>query len=185
MTKTTNDIGFPVDYNWPTKWAEFFKLQPWENEIRVLANVVVGYEYWTSNNKPVRQKTKFDKTPWIKKDSYAKEVWALKIYDYTTKTVSLWAIPQAWIKDDLWAYWNNPKLWGLWAIDISVNKSWAWKETKYTLTPIQTPLTDEVKKADKETEIDLEAYFDAPYEEEEANAADYNPEAPIWDNPFN
>ncbi len=193
MTKKTNtiDTGFPVDYNWPTKSADFFKLEPWENELRVLAEVVVGYEYWTAKNKPVRQKTRFDSTPWIKtnKDwspTYPKEVWALKIYDYKTKSVALWAIPQAWIKDDLWAYGNNSKLWGLGAMDITVTKTGSWKETKYTLTPIQTLLTDEVKKASKEIEIDLEAYFDSPYEEEVNEVGDvkYSPEAPFPDEVF-
>jgi len=161
---------FPEGYTWPKQWgwSDYTKLEVWENELRILDwRVAVWYEYFNKENKPVRQKEEFKTLPedikvnektW--KPQYPKEVWAMKVYNYKTKKVELWAATQAIIKNTLYQYAYNEKLWWLWNLDLTINKSWSWLETTYTITPVQAPLTDEVKKANEETEIDLDWYFD-------------------------
>ena len=164
MTELLNN--FPEGYNWPKKASWFTKIEPWENELRILDwTVEIWFEYWNTEKQCIRSKTEFKPTPtdlqiWQNgKPQYPKEVWVMKVYNYWTKQVETWAVTQAWIKDTLWTFSQNSKLWGLWAMDITVTKAWSGIDTTYTITPITAVLTDEVKKAWEESSIDLKAYF--------------------------
>lgn len=164
-----NDLqtSFPEWYNGPAKRTWFTKLEAWENELRILDwKVEIGYEYFTNENKPVRQKEEFD---WIPSDSkiwqnwkpqFPKEVWVMKVYNYKTKEVEIWAVTQNSIKDYLWVTAHNKKLWWLWAIDLTISRTWSGLDTKYAITPIKTDLTDEIKEANKKSDVNLSTYFD-------------------------
>lgn len=159
--------NFPEGYNGPKKsWWDFTKINPWVNNIRILDwRVVVWYEYFDTDKKPVRQKTMFLTTPniweWFNwKPQYPKEIWAMKVYNYETKQVEQWNVSQSSIKDFLWTTSKNEKLWWLWALHLEITKTWEKLETKYTILPIKTDIEDEVKKASEESEIDLDKYFE-------------------------
>jgi len=52
----------PDDYEIP-QTSSYMKLELGENKFRALSSVVLGYEYWTNKNKPIRSKTPFVETP--------------------------------------------------------------------------------------------------------------------------
>ena len=51
------------DYEVPKSNSNYTKLQDGENTFRVLGSAIVGWQYWTKDKKPVRQKEVFTETP--------------------------------------------------------------------------------------------------------------------------
>ena len=52
----------PEDYKAPDS-SNYLKFKDGENTIRVLSSAIIGYEYWTENNKPVRSREPFQGIP--------------------------------------------------------------------------------------------------------------------------
>ncbi len=144
--------------------SEYMKLVPGKNKFRVLSSVVTGYEYWTTENKPVRSKEKPVETPNIKVEKNGKSsishFWAMVVYNYDADAIQTLEITQKGIqkyivgltKDPVW---GSPKKY-----DLVIDRSGAGLETKYTtVANPHTPVSDDIQKKFEASKIDLEAMF--------------------------
>ena len=154
----------PKDYIAPSSNGNYMKFQNGDNRFRVLSSAIVGYEYWTTENKPVRSKTPFAETPNAKLNQQGrvqiKHFWAFIVWDLSSKKITLLEVTQAGIQQAISTFVNNND-WGVpQNYDIIVNKAGEGLETKYTVTPCpHSPTTPEVKKEYEDMNINLDALF--------------------------
>jgi hypothetical protein len=160
------DNFFPDDYKVPTDAGSFMKLENGDNTFRVLSKPVIGYEYWTGDNKPIRSREKPEETPNIKltkegKATPVKHFWSFLVYNYRTESVQSFEITQSSIMKALKALIENPKWGSPMKYDVTINKTGQDLLTKYAVVPNpHSPLTPEIEKALEATDIDLETIFD-------------------------
>jgi hypothetical protein len=136
-------------------------------DLRILDTIVTGWQYFNRENKPVRSKTKWDKTPEdIGEGKFGKQdpkhIWVLTVYNYTTKQVELCTIPQVGIQRALLQLDSNTKWGDLLEYDITITRSKVGDKVEYSVTPNpKAPLSDEVAEAIKEAgTINVDAYFE-------------------------
>ena len=70
------------------------KFQEGENSFRVLASAIVGFEYWTTQNKPVRSKDGWDEKPEdikTEKDGSFRinHFWAFPVWNYEAEKIQI------------------------------------------------------------------------------------------------
>jgi|APSaa5957512576_1039674.scaffolds.fasta_scaffold15758_2 hypothetical protein len=173
------------DYEVPKSNSNYTKLQDGENTFRVLGSAIVGWQYWTKDKKPVRQKEVFTETPEDAKldngQFKPKHFWAFPVWNYEEKAVQIYEVTQATIQQAIMALvknekWGDPK-----GYDISITKTGADLETKYAVMPNpHTELSSEIAKAYEDKKINLEALYtgENPFGEKET------PEVSAEDNPL-
>lgn len=125
--------------------SDFIKLPEDGSAIRILPlnQAVVGYEYWTNANKPVRSATKFESTPDIRVDEKTKKadrprqfaafvVWAVE-----EQKVGIIQISQASILNAL-AEIDGGDDYDLAAMNtlVKISRTGAGLKTKYTVMPV-------------------------------------------------
>lgn len=126
----------------------YLKLKNGENKLRVLSKeLVFGFEYWTSDNKPKRLKSRPGITPSdIRlndegKPSPIRELWVMWVWDYSDGQAKIWNFYQMSLKKDLTALsndedWGHPN-----EYDIKVIKSGSgFNNTEYKI--IASPKKD-------------------------------------------
>jgi hypothetical protein len=154
------DTNFlPDNYEIPTK--PYFKFIPGDNRIRILASPIIGYEYFTNDNKPVRSKESFDEMPSdIKPDGAIKHFWAMKIWNYHTTRIEIMEITQKGILTAIKSLAENPK-WGTpLGYDICITKKGEGLNTEYTVIPEpKSELTEVQELAFADTYVNLEALY--------------------------
>lgn len=133
------NTGFlPVDYQAPE--GNYFKLQLGENTFRVLSSAIVGWEYWNTDNKPVRSKTAFMNTPAdIRqengKPTAVKFFWAFVVYSHRAGKAQIMEITQSSIQQAISglvknAKWGDPK-----EYDITITRTGSGLDTEYQVVP--------------------------------------------------
>jgi len=159
-------MGFlPKNYEVPKGSGNYLKLEEGQNKFRVVSSAIIGYEYWTSDNKPVRLKeypqTKPADIRVEDNSSYAiKHFWAFVVLDRKDAKVKILEITQASIMrqiEDLVVNeeWGDPKKY-----DITISRTGSGMETRYTVQPSpEKPLTAEEKSLVARTEINLNALY--------------------------
>lgn len=159
----------PESYKAPSKG--YLKLQEGDNLFRVLSSAVVGYEYFTEENKPIRSKVPFKSTPGIKikdgKPESPKHFWAFAVWNYATDAVEILQLTQSTIRDAIQNLvqdedWGNPK-----GYDIKITRSGSGLSTEYAVSPKpHKEVSPEIKSAYEAKTINLEALFDGknPFE---------------------
>lgn len=156
MTKK-EDWFLPEDYQEPE--GNYMKLKEGENVFRVLSSAVVGFEYWTAENKPVRSKILWETTPKdirVEKGKPAsiKHFWVFVVWSYRAKKVQILELTQKSIMSAMKAYisnkqWGDPKNY-----DFTITKTGSGLDTEYVTManpPSETPKATFT--------IDLEALF--------------------------
>jgi len=165
MTDTKQDDWFDADYVVPVDASSYMKLEDGKNKFRILSKPVTGFEYWTEDNKPVRQKENWEVLPEDakKRDGKtdgAKHFWSFLVYNYKPEQVQSYEITQKTIMksisdlvtDDAW---GNPM-----GYDITITKTGEKLTTKYAVTPApHSPISEKIQKAKEESKIDLEEIF--------------------------
>lgn len=159
----------PKDYEAPKNTGLYMKLEDGSNKFLPLGPTVMGYEYWTTENKAVRQTEAFKKTPEdIKLDDKGKPTkikhfWAFPVWNYAGKQVQLLQISQKSVMDSMLSYiksedWGNPIL----NYSFTVDKKGKGFETTYTVManpkkdiPAEITTTWEEVKNDFDTEAML------------------------------
>ena len=121
-------MALPTDTNGGLGGGDYFKPAIGQNKILIVGDAVIGYEYWTAEDKPVRSKTKFDEpldNPKVRqvknqktgemenKTDGQKFFWAMPVYDFKDETFKLWQVTQKGLRDNLAslqenADWGNP-----------------------------------------------------------------------------
>lgn len=153
------------DYNVPQGSSNYMKFLEGPNKFRILSSAIVGYEYWTTENKPVRQKEKFKMIPndiKLKSDgmpSEFKHFWAFVVWNYQEKMVQILEITQATVQRQLKIKIDNRE--GKFdANDFIVTRTGKGMETEYdTDVADPTPVTEEIVAAYAGKYINLEALY--------------------------
>jgi len=155
----------PKNYEAPKGSSNYLKLEEGQNKFRIVSDAVIGYEYWTNGNKPVRlrdyPKTKPADIRLNDDGSYTvKHFWAFIVLDRKDARVKILEITQASIMrniEDLVVNeeWGDPK-----EYDITISRTGSGMETRYTVQPSPNKkLTKEEKSLVARMEINLNALF--------------------------
>jgi hypothetical protein len=157
----------PTEYTKIPTNSDYMKLTDGQNTFRVLSSAVVGYKYWTIQNKPVRSRERWDSIPddmKPEKDGTYKfdHFWAFVVWNYDETRVQILELTQVTIQGAMKAYvdnarWGDPKMY-----DITVTKSGAMFDTKYQTVanpPIGAP-EQKIVDAYAKKPVNLDALFD-------------------------
>ncbi len=146
---------FENDYKLPST-DNYMKFREGENTFRVLSSAIVGYEYFTKENKPVRSKLPFDETPNIKDGGDVKHFWAFAVWNYADERVQVLELTQKSIMQNMKALidnkrWGNPQ-----GYDITVSRTGNGLNTEYTLMANpHSVLEEHIAEAWAKAKIDL------------------------------
>jgi len=144
--------------------GNYFRPQDGKNKVRILSDATLGYVYWNNQNKPVRsiehpgnpQDIRLsDKTG---KPESIKYFWAMVVWDYAKEQLAIWEVTQVSIQDQIEAFadndeWGHPN-----GYDITISRSGANLDTKYTVQPSPAkPVAKDIMTAYKDAAINLNA----------------------------
>lgn len=163
-------------YELPKTASNYMKLQSGDNKFRIVSSAIVGYEYWNTENKPVRLKTSPQGKPGNVRmnddDSYTvKHFWAFAVLDRWDGKIKVLELTQSTIMKSIKSLvdnedWGDPK-----GYDININRTGEKLTTEYTVQPSpHKELSEEEKELVKKTPVNLDALFSGgnPFEESEA-----------------
>ena len=181
----------PEKYDIPEKVSGYMKFKPGDNTFRSLSSAITGYEYWNTENKPVRSvefpanadnlRVKDGKT------SDIKHFWAFVVWNYDLKAVQILQITQVSIQKAIKKYVDNKKWGDPKGYDITVTKSGDGLETEYaTVAEPHSAVTKEIADAHASKSINLSALYEgndpfavepgktehSPYPKEQINPED-------------
>ena len=147
--------------------SDYMKLVEGDNNIRVLSSAVVGFEYWNTENKPVRSREGWDYIPAdckAEKDGSYKinHFWAFVVWNYDEKRVQLLEITQKKIMKQMKAFIDNPRWGDPKNYDITITKSGSGFDTEYIVQP-NPPIADadpKILEAFSKKPVNLEGLFD-------------------------
>lgn len=173
----------PTDYTPPSKESNFFKPKAGENKVRIMSSAVVGYQYWTNDDKPlpVRVRELPEHTPEnirIKEDGkidQPKHFWGCVVWDYGDSRIKTWQITQASIRDAIQGLimdeaWGDPKQY-----DLKIVRTGEKLDTNYSVIPRpKTEITQEMAQSFAEADIDLNMLY--TNEEDQADYSHINVE---------
>jgi hypothetical protein len=156
----------PEGYEAPKTSANYLKFEEGENKFRILNSPIVGWIDW-KDNKPLR--FPIDKKPSAAIDPTKpiKHFWALPVWDYKSKTISILEITQKSIQAEITILskdeeWGNPT-----GYDIKVIRKGSGLETEYTLNPVPPKaLHEKIVELFKNTPLNMQALFEGkdPFE---------------------
>jgi len=154
------DFFSDANYKLP-ETGNYMKFQEGDNVFRALSSAVVGYEYFTNENKPVRSKEMFDTMPSdIKKDGQIKHFWAFVVYNENAKRIQILEITQKGIMTTMQAYIKNPKWGSPKEYDFIVSKKGSGLDTEYAVSVNpKAPINPDIIKKFESMKIDLNALF--------------------------
>ena len=153
------------DYKIPAGSSGYFKFLEGENTFRVMSSAIIGWEYWSKDNKPVRQKEKWDEIPAdIKVDDEGriqiKHFWSFIIWDYKDSKIKIMTITQQGIMKDIKALIDNKKWGSPLNFDITITRTGKDFTTKYSVMPNPaSELDDKAKEAFEDKPINLDALY--------------------------
>ena len=156
------DEFFPTeDYKIP-ETSNYMKFMEGDNTFRVLSSAIVGYEYFTTDNKAIRSKTSFDSIPSdIKKDGSVKHFWAFVVWNYDSKRIQILELTQKGIMKTMQSYiknakWGNPR-----DYDFIVTRTGSGMDTEYAITVNpKAPIDQEIVTRFQASTITLDALFE-------------------------
>ena len=158
------------DYKVPASPSNYMRFQDGINRIRIMSSAIIGYEYFTTENKPVRSREAFEDPPEdIKTGGVIKHFWCFVVWSYETEKIQILELTQKTIMNPIKALVDNKKWGNPHFYDIAINKTGDNMETKYN-TQAEPPIGEPDKKiveAYSKVKINLEALYDGndPYEE--------------------
>lgn len=163
MTRLPNNYELPK-----SEGGNYTKLKKGTTtKIRILTSPIVGWEYFTNENKPKRQREAFNGIPSDSKEGRKpKEFWAFVVWNYEENAIQIMEITQNTIKEKLFnlakdSDFGDPK-----AYDIKIARNnGEGIETKYDITALGkaefSPEKANVEEIMKEAKgIRLEALYD-------------------------
>ena len=152
------------NYKLPTT-SNYLKFQEGENTIRVLSSAIVGYEYWTGDNKPVRSREAPETIPAdikIEKDGTYRinHFWAFVVYNYEANKIQILEITQKGIMKTIEGLVKNPKWGNPFDYDITITRTGSGFDTEYGVVPNpKEELDTAVAMQYERLNINLEALF--------------------------
>lgn len=162
---TNNNDFFPEsDYEIP-ETSSYMKFTEGDNKFRVLSSAIVGWQYWNTQNKPVRRQENWDSVPddiKIEKDGGVKinHFWAFIVYNYRAKKVQILEITQKGIMKYIKGLVKNPKWGNPKGYDIVINKTGSGFDTEYTyIADPHAPVEKHIEEQFGRMKIDLNLLF--------------------------
>ena len=161
-------------YELPKTGSAYMRLEKGEQTFRVLSSAIVGWQYWTDENKPVRLREYPKKTPKdMREDSKVKHFWAFVVWNYATGAVEILEITQSSIQKSMLTLvnddeWGDPKHY-----DIKITRSGDGLDTEYSITPRpKKEIPAEAVTAYEEKTINLDVLYAGgnPFEEADEEA---------------
>lgn len=162
-------MAIPKGTEIPKSSGQFAKLQEGSNKFRFLSDVVIGWEGW-KDNKPFRHEGSVCK---IKPEQVdlnkngkpnINYFWAMAVWNYTEKKIQVLELTQKTVMGPLYDLEQNEDWGDLKNYDVTINKKKDGDKTTYTVLGIPPKeLSEEIKNAFIETEIDLTKLFDGEY----------------------
>ena len=166
-----NNSNFFADNNYKMPSTEnYMKFKEGDNTFRVLSSAITGYEYFTTDNKPVRSKLPFDETPGIKQkkndktgelqDEDVRHFWAFCVWNYNDERVQILQLTQTGIMTFMQnlvqnGRWGNPQ-----GYDITVTRKGSALNTEYTyIANPHSVLEDHIAEAWSKAKIDLNELY--------------------------
>jgi hypothetical protein len=159
------DKGFlPEGYKAPV--GDYMKFEDGETTFRVMSSAIVGYSYWTSDDKPVRMRKEPLSTPAdirVKdgKPERVKHFWAFVVWNVEAQKIQILEVVQQTIQAAIKAYvankkWGDPK-----GYDITVKREGSGFDTEYTIMANpHTPVDPAAAEAFKARHVNLQALYD-------------------------
>lgn len=155
----SNNFFEQTDYKMPVT-SNYMKFKDGVNTFRVLSSAIVGYEYFTKENKPIRSKFDFDETPNIKEDGEVKHFWAFAVWNYADERVQILELTQKGIMGYMQSLVSNKKWGNPNGYDLVVTKTGAGLKTEYdTMAEPHSPLEDKIAEAWSKCKIDLSELY--------------------------
>ena len=109
-----NTDFFPKGYEVPKAPSDYMKFEDGANKVRFLTAPIMGYVYWTTDNKPVRSREPFSSTPEdarLEEGKFKpKHFWAAVVWNYADSRVQILEITQASIQGPI--------------LDLASNEDW-------------------------------------------------------------
>lgn len=172
------EAWLPENYEVPKSESNYYKFGQGANKFRIMSQPIMGWMYWTDDNKPKRLKAQPTETPDdLRSDDKIKHFWAFIVWNYKAKKLQILELTQASIMGPIQDLvlnedWGPPQ-----DYDITVSKKGEKLDTEYSVAP--SPHKDvppEALNARRTVKIELEALFDGsdPFEgsEREIEKAD-------------
>lgn len=148
----------PEDYESPKSNTNYFKINDGDNKMRIMSKPIVGWQDWSTDNKPIRYKMKDKPLKPLDPKKPIQHFWSMIIWDYTDSKIKIIHITQATIRNMIEGLarnedWGNPSQY-----DITINKKGKNQQTEYTVTPSpKKPIHIDVLRAFQDTPINLNA----------------------------
>lgn len=171
-------MAIPKNVSIPKSKGQFAKFQDGKNRVRILSDIVVGWEGW-KNNKPFRHEGDVCK---IKPEQVdlnqngnpnINYFWAMIVYNYTQGMIQVLEITQKTIMGALKTLEDSADWGDLKNYDIEINKSKVGDKTTYNCVSIPPKaLAPEILKLVSETKVDLKAIFKGDYPMESKSEID-------------
>lgn len=153
------DDFFDKGYELPNPSDKYAKLDSGQNRFRIVSRPIMGYVWWEDTDegrKPVR--IPFNEVP---TDPSYKHFWAMKVWSYDKGRVQVLEISQRTIQEAIKDLQMNPKWGDPREYDLVIVRKGEGLETTYGVQPEpKEELSSEVRKADQENEVVLEALFE-------------------------
>ena len=159
-----NDLFPSSDYKVP-QTSNYLKLTEGDHTFRVLTSAIEGWEYFNTENKPVRSKTPIDEEPRdIKHDKDGNYVishfWAFVVWNYDAKRIQVLELKQKGVMTYIQGLvndeaWGNPK-----GYDLVITRKGSGFDTEYTTTANpHRPLDPEIQAKYESIKVNLEALY--------------------------
>jgi hypothetical protein len=166
-TNVEEEGFFPADYQAPSDSSSFMNFADGDNTFRILSKPVMGFEYWTADNKPVRQRDNWTEIPTDSKldkkgkPTAPKHFWNFLVYNYKDECLQTLEIKQVSVMKAIKTLIENPKWGSPLKYDLTVNKTGKDLLTKYAVVPNpHSEISAEIKKELDATTISPEDIFE-------------------------
>jgi len=151
----------------PASIGDYMRMEDGANNIRILSSAIVGYEYWNTENKPVRNRTPWETLPGdirIEKNgsiSKIKHFWAFVVWNYEKSKIQILQVTQKTIMEGIKSLIDNPKWGDPKTFDITITKMGEGLETSYSVMPNpHSAVEDTVTAEFRKKTVNLEALYE-------------------------
>jgi hypothetical protein len=162
-------MAIPKEAEIPKSSGQFMKFDIGKNKLRVLSDVVVGWEGW-KDKKPFRHQGQTCKIKPEQVDPNQNGMpninyfWAMVVWNYEEKKIQVLSLTQKTIMKVLHELEQSEDWGDLKGYDLTISKEKVGDKTTYqTISSPPKPVSPEIKKAYEETEIKLEKLFEGGY----------------------
>ena len=161
----TKDNFLGADYKIP-ETSNYMKFKEGDNTFRALSSAITGWEYWNTDNKPVRRNENWNTVPddiKTEKDGSVRinHFWAFIVWNYEAQKVQILELTQKGIMKYIQSLTKNPKWGSPKNYDITVNRTGSGFDTEYTCTANPPSEIDEkILKQYESMTVNLEALYE-------------------------